>query len=177
MATTKEAQALHSYNQNILKGAELENPVHCIYKQEGFDVQDHKVTESGVDSKAFRNGKIRVAECLHWYGGYIHLSRWLSITDNLLAYPSADRDLICVGVHPTEEQYQDAHNLNINIIYGDTVAEATTRLKNLISGVMTQQHLSGCEERVDEFLPSYPFSSYAQLEFDHWDSIASDLLV
>lgn len=152
----------HYDNQNILKGAELEDPVHNVYKQSGYNVEDHKITESGVDSKAFRDGEIRIAECLHWYGGYIHISRWLSITNNLLSYPSADRDLILVGVHPTEEQYEDAHNLKINIIYGDTVAEATTKLKNLISGVITEQRADRFEE--SEY-PLVPLSSYSALEY------------
>jgi hypothetical protein len=146
-----------------------------LVKQSGYNVEDHKVTESGVDSKASKNGKSRVAECLNWYGGYIHVDRWLSITNNLLSYQSAEKDWICVGVHPTEEQYEDAHNLNINIIYGDTIAEATTKLKNLMSGVITEQLPIESEPLEEPVSIVYPFSSYSDLELDAWNSIASDL--
>lgn len=173
MSSRKNTYEKH--NQNILKGAELENPVHNIYKQSGWNVEEHKVTDNGVDSKASKNRKLRVAECLHWYGGYIHVDRWLSITNNLLSCPSADKDLICVGVHPTEEQYEDAHNLNINIIYGDTVAEATTKLKNLINGVITLEPESNDMISETALMSSYPFSSYADLELDYWNVIYSDL--
>ena len=112
---------------------------------------------------------------LVYWAGYIHVDRWLSITNNLLSYQSAEKDWICVGVHPTEEQYEDAHNLNINIIYGDTIAEATTKLKNLMSGVITEQLPIESEPLEEPVSIVYPFSSYSDLELDAWNSIASDL--
>lgn len=86
--------------------------------------------------------------------------------------------MICVGVHPTEEQYEDAHNLNIKIIFGDTVAEATTKLKNLISGVITKQLPIESEQPLEEPVSSsYSFSSYSEAELDYWNSLYSDLFL
>jgi hypothetical protein len=168
----------HYPKKNILKGAELEAAVHEVYKQSGYDVENHEVTDGGVDSKAFKNGKLRVAQCWNWpCGGYPNPLRWLSTIDELQDYPSADMDLICVGVHPTIDQYEDAHNhLSINIIYGDTVAEATTKLKNLIRGVTTLPENETAKPEYEEPASiSYPFSSYAELELSFWNELALDI--
>lgn len=58
--------------QNILKGAELEDSVHNVFAQLGYDVEVHKVTDGGVDSNVFKDKEHIVAECLNWYGGFIH---------------------------------------------------------------------------------------------------------
>jgi len=170
MSSRKNTYEKH--NQNILKGAELETPVHNIFRQSGWNVRAHKVTDSGLDVDAFKDGEHIVGECLNWHGGYIHQFRWFDIIDNLLSYPSTTKYVFCVGVHPTEDQYQDICDLNIHFIYGDTVADCTSKLRDQINGVITSE-----PEKVEKPLAmsSYSFSSYADLELDYWNSLACEV--
>lgn len=165
--------------RNILKGAELEDSVHDAFSQSGYNVESHKITDNGADLKAFNDREFVIAECLNWYGGYIHPLRWLSIVDNLLSYPSATTYLICVGVHPTEDQCEELLNLRVNLVHGDTVAQCTRNLKNHIKGVISTEPeepvesvSSSLEEPVSS---SYSFSSYNEAELDYWNSLASEV--
>jgi len=157
--------------QNNYKGAELENPVHATFKQLGWNVEPHKVTDSGVDSKAFKDGKCAVSECLNWYGGFIHPKRWLSIIDNLMSHPSASKYLICVGVYPTSEQHQDLLRLGIHLVHADTIADCTRNLRNQISGVITV----ALEAELEPVSYEIPYSSIDAVELDMWRPIYSDL--
>jgi hypothetical protein len=167
--------AEHYPKQNILKGAELEDAIHDIFKQSGYNVEDHKVTDSGLDVDAFKDGEHIVGECLHWYGGYIHQFRWFAISDNLLSCPSTTKYIFCVGVHPTEDQCQDIYDLKIHFIYGDTVADCSKNLRNQINGVITSEPETVEKPLEEPILSSYSFSSYADLELDYWNSLYSDL--
>jgi len=161
---------------NVLKGIELEDEVHKERQQQGFDVEPHDVLESGVDSKAFKNGKIVIIdECWNWpCGGYPHPKQWRSTIDNLQQYPEAERNLICVGVHPTSDQYKEACSLDINIVYGDTVNDVVASLRQY-SGVITQRSESASDEPIEPVSYECPYSSIDDLELDMWRPIYSDL--
>lgn len=100
---------------NVLKGLVLEEATRDVLSSE-FKVDSHKVTDLGVDVKAVNDSRFIVAECLNWYGGYIHPKRFLSIIRNLRGYTNAELYLICAGVRPTKEQYQILKSSNIKVV-------------------------------------------------------------
>lgn len=101
------------------KGKYLEQPVRQVLKQNNFYVEDHGVSKPGIDIKAFKDKEFIVAECINWYGGYIHPKRFSSILKSLISYVDAVKFLICAGVKPTEEQSKILCAYGIKIIHID----------------------------------------------------------
>lgn len=145
----------HSCNyslSNSLKGTKLENSTRDAFEQLGYNVERHHITDGGVDVNAFKDKEHIVGECLNWYGGFIHPLRWLSIMDNLLCDSSTTKYLLCVGVHPTCDQCNDLLHLNIILVYGVTIADCTSALRDQIRGVIIK------EPESDEMSAYTPYS-------------------
>lgn len=109
-----------SYNTsklgNITKGRLLEIPVKAILHELCYDIEEHYINTGGLDVVASNGRESITAECLNWYGGYIHPKRFLSLTNNL-ANPSKYKFLFCAGVYPTQEQVRLLNAMNVRIIH------------------------------------------------------------
>ncbi len=103
------------YQFNIIKGSSLEDITKEVINRSSR-ILPHKVYERGLDVQGLDNDSMKVlfiAECLNWYGGYIHSNRFTKILSNLNSVEAKYKFLICAGVKPTIEQYQilEAHNI------------------------------------------------------------------
>jgi hypothetical protein len=68
-------------------------------------------------------------------------------------------------------------SLRINLVYGDTVADCTSSLRDQINGVITTEPDILLDKSENVEMPSYQFSSYADLELDYWNSLASEVFL
>lgn len=103
-------------NKNIILGQQLENLVHTAFNRLGYKVEGHNISDPDVDLKAYKNNVLVVAECLNWYGGFIHYKRFMNIVNNLCKYKAA-KFLVCIGVKSTKEQYKLLNGYGIKVIH------------------------------------------------------------
>ena len=101
-------------NNNNIKGARLENTVKFVLEHNGYSITQHKVWQNGVDIEA----QGIIAECLNWYGGYIHPNRFSSIVDNLTnsKHINCSKYLIIAGTHVSKQQRRVCTSMGIVII-------------------------------------------------------------
>ena len=164
----------HYPKQNILTGAELEDPSRQTFRDLGGKANEHRINDSGVDVEALIFSTLVVVECLNWLCGWdIPPERWKSIMENLCSHAGL-RILICVGVIPTISQQIDAQVRHVHIIYGSSVAEVVNRLrikllklnKNVAVRSRARVPRKNDEAALVSYYPSYvPLSMYSALEY------------
>jgi hypothetical protein len=164
------------HKHNVLVGAKLEDLVHQTFQDAGCNVEYHNIESSGLDLTAFKNRNVSVAECLCWYGGYIHPKRWHSIISNLLLkHPSANKYLICVGVHPTQNQCKELYQLNIKLLWFSSLAECKQRLRGVITSEPESVEFAPVFDSLIFGNPSVQYLSYDECEFDYFKNLYQEL--
>ena len=113
-----EANKAHSdYLLRLGTGALLEDFVKDHLESLNFTVEKHATQHHGLDVTAHLGNLFNInAECLNWWGGYIHPKRWKSITRKLSRNHNVNI-LFSFGVEPTSEQYAEAKASNIHVIH------------------------------------------------------------
>jgi len=104
-------------SENYGKGTLLEDLTKEALTKIGFTIELHYTNQGGCDAVGNLPDLSSACECLNWYGGYIHPSRWDSIEYNLEVSEASYKFLVCFGVNPSKVQYKKAENKNINIIH------------------------------------------------------------
>lgn len=102
--------------RNIDIGELLENPIKEILSNVNYVIEEHGITQEGLDVVAYKNEVTIHCECLNWYGGHIHYFRFNSLRNNL-AKSATYKFLICCGTKPTKWQYRILKAMHVNIIH------------------------------------------------------------